>query len=54
MTPFVTVQVADITDEQRFPEFAIARAYNRGETPSVELIARANDRSLLTYSDGDE
>lgn len=40
--PLVTVQVADLMDEQQFPEMAIARAYNRGETPSPELIARAD------------
>lgn len=26
-TPFVTAQVADITDEQRFPEFAALEAH---------------------------
>lgn len=42
----VAVQVADIMDEEQFPEFAIARAYARGETPSPELIARADERAL--------
>lgn len=40
----ITAQVVDIMDEEQFPEFAIARAYARGETPSPELIARADER----------
>ena len=50
--PFVTAQVVDLDDAELFPEFAIARAYNRGETPSAELIARANARDEASRGRG--
>jgi len=42
--PLVTAQVVDTDNAEQFPEIAIARAYSRGETPSPELIARADER----------